>query len=91
LQKALERFPMKAAAINLRIEPEVKSRLEMLAEKTNRSKSFLVGHAIKDYLEANEWQIEEIKRGLQEIENGETVSHDAVKARWEAKVAEKQN
>lgn len=78
---------MKATAINLRIEPEVKSRLELLAEKTNRSKSFLIGHAIKEYLDANEWQIEEIKRGLQEIESGATVSHDKVRARWEARVA----
>ncbi|MEI7639471.1 MAG: hypothetical protein WCJ37_19305 [Syntrophus sp. (in: bacteria)] len=82
---------MKAAAINLRIEPEVKIRLERLSEETKRSKSFLVGHAIKDYLDANEWQIEEIKMGLQEVESGETVPHAAVRAKWEAKIAKDQN
>lgn len=78
---------MKAAVINLRIEPEVKTRLERLSEETMRSKSFLIGHAIKDYLDANEWQIEEIKMGLQEIENGKTVPHAAVRTKWEAKIA----
>ena len=82
---------MKAAAINLRIEPEIKSRLERLAEETNRSKSFLVGRAIKNYLDANEWQIEEIKMGLKEIESGDTLAHAVVKAKWEGKLAEKQN
>jgi RHH-type transcriptional regulator, rel operon repressor / antitoxin RelB len=78
---------VKAAVINLRIEPEVKTRLERLSEETMRSKSFLIGQAIKDYLDANEWQIEEIKMGLQEIENGKTVSHAAVRAKWDGKIA----
>ncbi len=82
---------MKAAAINLRIEPEVKNRLERLSEETKRSKSFLVGHAIKDYLDANEWQIGEIKKGLKEVENGETVTHESVRAKWEAKIAKDKN
>jgi len=82
---------MKATAINLRIEPEIKSRLERLAEETNRSKSFLVERAIKDYLDANEWQIEEIKMGLKEIESVETAPHATVKAKWEAKLAKGKN
>ncbi len=77
----------KAAAINLRIEPTVKDRLEKLSIATHRSKSFLIGHALESFLDANEWQIEEIKKGLQEVQEGKVTPHADVRARWAAKVA----
>ena len=81
----------KAAAINLRIEPEIKIRLEKLAEVTHRSKSFLIGQALELFLDSNEWQIDEIKRGLTEIREGKVAPHADVRAKWEAKVAQLQD
>jgi RHH-type transcriptional regulator, rel operon repressor / antitoxin RelB len=79
----------KAAAINLRIEPEIKTRLEKLAKATHRSKSFLVGHALEAYLDVNEWQINGIIEAVQEADspNAEWTSHEDLRARWEAKRA----
>lgn len=77
----------KAAAINLRIEPMVKERLEKLSIATHRSKSFLIGQALESFLNANEWQIEEIKKGLQEVQDGNVTPHVELRARWAAKVA----
>lgn len=41
--------------ITVRIDDSIKNRLEKLAKTTSRNKSYLVTHAIKDYLEVNEW------------------------------------
>lgn len=79
----------KAAAINLRIEPKIKERLEKLAKATHRSKSFLIGHALEAYLDVNEWQLKGITEAILEADspNAEWSSHEEVKAKWEAKRA----
>jgi Ribbon-helix-helix protein, copG family len=46
----------------VRVEPEVKKRLEKLAKSTGRTRSFLAAEAINEYLEINEWQVAGIKR-----------------------------
>lgn len=80
----------KAAAINLRIEPSIKTRLDKLAKVTNRSKSFIVSSALESYLDVNEWQIKGILEALQEAESptAEWTSHDELKAKWEKKRAQ---
>lgn len=80
----------KAAAINLRIEPEIKDRLEKLAKATRRSKSFLIGDALEAYLDVNEWQIKGIIEAVQEADspNAEWINHEDLKARWETKRAQ---
>ncbi|MHB8056635.1 MAG: CopG family ribbon-helix-helix protein [Desulfuromonadaceae bacterium] len=80
----------KVAAINLRIEPSIKTRLEKLAKVTNRSKSFIVGNALESYLDVNEWQIQGILEAIQEAESptAEWIGHDELKAKWETKRAQ---
>ena len=79
----------KAAAVNFRIEPRIKTRLENLAKATHRSKSFLVGHALEEFLDVNEWQIKGIIEAVQEADSpkAEWIDHADVKAKWEAKRA----
>jgi predicted transcriptional regulator len=67
--------------VTVRISPETKSRLEALAEHTRRTKSFLAGEAIADYVERELAIVEGIKRGLADIEAGRTVPHEEVKKR----------
>jgi predicted transcriptional regulator len=80
----------KAAAINLRIEPSIKDRLEKLAKATRRSKSFLIGNALEVYLDVNEWQIKGIIEAIQEADSptAEWVGHEDLKTRWETKRAQ---
>lgn len=77
----------KAAAVNVRIEPRIKTRLENLAKVTHRSKSYLVGLALETYLDINEWQIKGIIEAVEEANspNAEWIAHDDVKAKWGAK------
>jgi len=72
--------------ITVRIDDSIKNRLEKLAKTTSRNKSYLVTHAIKDYLEVNEWQIKEIKAGIKEADAGHLIDHDTVLKKWESRL-----
>jgi predicted transcriptional regulator len=74
--------------MTIRIEREIKERLEKLAQATARSRSFLAAEAIRSYLDQQAWQIEQIAEGLVEAEAGKLVEHETVLKKWEAKVAD---
>lgn len=78
---------MRTSTMTLRIENTVKIRLEKLAELTHRSKSFLAADAINKYLELQEWQINEIKKGIAEADAGDLVDHSSIVNYWEKKRA----
>jgi len=60
--------------MTLRLEPGLRERLDRLAKAQRRSRSFIAGEAIREYVTVNEWQIEEIKKGLEEADRGEFAS-----------------
>jgi predicted transcriptional regulator len=65
--------------MTIRLEPELKARLEQMAVTTHRSKSFLAAEAIRDFVELNEWQLQEINAAIQEADNGDYASETDVK------------
>ena len=69
-----------STTMTIRLEPELKSRLDQLAEATHRSKSFLAAEAIREFIELNEWQIQEIKAALKEADEGDFASDEEVNA-----------
>jgi predicted transcriptional regulator len=66
--------------MTVRLEDEVKDRLERLADSTQRSKSFLAAEAIRQFVESNEWQIAEIHTALAEADAGDFASDKDVAA-----------
>ena len=50
--------------LSIRLDPAVKKRLEALANRSKRSKSFLAAEAITAYVEAEDWQLEEIGEAI---------------------------
>jgi RHH-type rel operon transcriptional repressor/antitoxin RelB len=67
--------------ITVRIGKSVKKRLEAAAARVRRSKSALAAEAIEEYLKAQDWQVEAIKKGIAAANRSEAVSHECVK-RW---------
>lgn len=67
-----------STTMTIRLDDDLKVRLENLADATHRSKSFLATEAIRDFVELNEWQIQEIKAAISEADNGEFASDDAI-------------
>jgi predicted transcriptional regulator len=67
--------------LSIRIDSETKKRLDALAKRSKRSKSFLAAEAIAAYVEAEEWQLGEVHAGLAELDAGQAVSHENV-SKW---------
>ena len=65
--------------MTLRLEPELRKRLDELARSQRRSRSFVAAEAIREYVTVNEWQIEEIKKALEEANRGEFASEEQVR------------
>jgi predicted transcriptional regulator len=66
--------------MTIRLEPELKSRLDKLSAVTRRSKSFLAAEAVREFIELNEWQIEEIKDAVKEADADDFASDLEVQA-----------
>ncbi|MCU1303022.1 MAG: ribbon-helix-helix protein copG family [Candidatus Sulfotelmatobacter sp.] len=66
--------------MTIRLDPTIKDRLDQLSESTHRSKSFLAAEAIREYVETNEWQIQEIRTALAEADAGDFASDADVNA-----------
>ncbi len=60
--------------LTLRLDHNLRNRLDKLAKSTKRSRSFLAAEAIRDYVALNDWQIEEIQKGIAEANRGEFAS-----------------
>jgi predicted transcriptional regulator len=70
---------MASTTFTVRVEDSVKERLEKLAERTGRSRSFLAAEAISEYLDVNEWQIAGINEAIASLDRDEGIAHQAVK------------
>lgn len=72
--------------MTIRLEDDVKNRLDGLAEATQRSKSFLAAEAIRAYVETNEWQVREIQAALKEADADDFATDaevDALARKWD--------
>ncbi len=63
-----------ASVTTLRLEPGLRKRLDGLAKAQGRSRSYVAAEAIREYVAANEWQIEEIQKAATEADRGEFAS-----------------
>ena len=71
--------------MTVRLDDEVKERLDRLATSTHRSKSFLAVEAIREFVENNEWQIADIEAALAEADTGEYATErdvEALASKW---------
>ena len=70
-----------STTLSVRIDTDTKKRLEALAKRARRSKSFLAAEAITAFVEAESWQLDEIQTALKELDEGRGVRHKEV-ATW---------
>ena len=74
-----------SSTMTIRLDDEVKDRLDKLADSTQRSRSFLAAEAIRDYVVTHEWQVTEIQAALTEADAGPFASDAdvaALAAKW---------
>ena len=63
--------PAMSATMTLRLDEDLKRRLDRLAKVTQRTRSFLAAEAIREFVDFSEWQIGEIEEALAEADREE--------------------
>ena len=76
-----------STTLTVRVSPQVKKRLGRLAAHTKRTKSYLAGEAITDFVDRELAIVEGIKRGLEDMHAGRIVPHRAAMRRLRATIA----
>ena len=66
------------SAFTVRILEETSDKLDELAIKMDRSRSFLAAKAIEEFVAREAWQLAEIEAGLAEANRGEFASEAEV-------------
>lgn len=61
------------SVMSVRLSDNLSAQLEALAKATGRTKSFLAGQAIEDYIAREAWQVAEIEQALREADAGDFV------------------
>lgn len=64
------------SAFTVRLPDEIVAKLDQLAEKVDRSRSYVAAQAIEDYVAKEEWQLAEIEAGLDEADRREFASEN---------------
>jgi predicted transcriptional regulator len=78
---------MRSTTLTVRVSPQVKKQLGRLATHTKRTKSYLAGEAISDFVQRELSVIEGIERGLDDMRAGRVVPHKTAMRRLRATVA----
>jgi predicted transcriptional regulator len=76
-----------STTLTVRVSPQVKQRLGRLAAHTKRTKSYLAGEAISDFVDRELAIVDGIKRGLEDMRAGRLVPHKTAMRRLRATVA----
>ena len=67
-----------SSVLTLRLDAKLKNQLDRLSKAMNRSRSFVAAQAIQEFVSVNEWQINEIKKGLAEADAGDFATEEEV-------------
>jgi predicted transcriptional regulator len=73
-----------SATITIRLKEEVRDRLALLSDSTNRTRSFLAAEAIADFVERELQIIEGVERGIADMKAGRLISHEVAMEELEA-------
>ncbi len=76
-------MPLKATSV--RLDDATLEQVRQVAKAMDRPRAWLMAHAIKQYVEREQWFIGEIEKGIQSADEGRLLDHGDVKARWETK------
>jgi predicted transcriptional regulator len=68
------------SAFTVRLPDEVAEKLDALAAKLDRSRSYVAAQAIGDFVEREAWQLADIEAGLHEADKGDFATDAEVAA-----------
>ena len=68
------------SAFTVRLPDDVAKKLDELAEKLDRSRSYVAAQAISDFVTREAWQLADLEAGLRDAERGNFASDAEVAA-----------
>ena len=77
--------------MELNLPVELEGKLAAAASRRGVSVEALAREALERAVDYDDWFIREVEKGLAQIDAGQVVTHDAVGARLEQKLAEHQS
>jgi len=77
--------------MELNLSPELEVKLSRAASRRGMSAELLIHEAIERAVDYDDWFIREVEKKLAQIEAGQVLTHDAVSARLERRLAEHQS
>lgn len=72
---------------SVRLDEDTLKRVGQMADAMDRPRAWLMAHAIKQFVDREEWYIREVEKGIAAADQGQLIDHQQVKAKWEAKCA----
>ena len=69
---------MATTTMTIRLDERLKEQLDQLAFSTHRSKSYLAAKALRDFIELNAWQIQQIEEAIEEADSGDFASEQDI-------------
>ncbi len=70
---------MSTVPLSLRIDSEIRERIEVEAEKMDRPSSYVVVEAIKQYLNKKDYKKEALKTAIERADKGEFISQESMR------------
>ena len=77
--------------MEVHLAPDLQAKLLRVAAERGRDAETLAKEAIERFVDYDEWFISEVEKGLAQIERGEVLTHEAVGARMEKLLIDKQS
>ena len=70
------------------LSPQLQAKLIRIAEERGTDPQELARQAIERLVDYDDWFVREVEKGLEQIERGDTLSHEEVGARLKIHLAE---
>lgn len=81
----------KTAIVTARVDPEILAGLDLLADRQERSRAWLVAKAVERYVLEERAFLDFLQEGVDALDRGDVITHEQlcaeIKARIEAKKA----
>jgi len=69
-------------ATTIRMEDTVLDRVDSMAKSINRSRTWVINQAVEKFFNYEEWFVQEVQDGVNEVADGELISQGKVKQRF---------
>jgi predicted transcriptional regulator len=58
--------------LSIRLDEDTLEKLDVMAAATERSRGWLMAHAVREYVEHEAWQVDAIERALKKLKTGQS-------------------